>query len=176
MAGEVYSEKQRERFWSHVDRSGGTSACWVWKACLQGTGYGQAVVGRRRMGAHRLAWILERGPIVDGLFVLHHCDTRPCVNPSHLYLGTQKDNMRDCWERGRAAFQKDAAAVRARSGAPGTRHSRAKLTEVSAAELIQRYRRGGITQRALAAEYGVHQSIISEVINGKRWPHVDRGE
>ena len=85
-------------------RRGGPDDCWPWEGRTVGAGYGTIGIGRRGEGsmlAHRLAWVLERGPIPKGLNVLHSCDNPPCCNPAHLFLGTQGDNMRDMAAKGR---------------------------------------------------------------------------
>lgn len=77
--------------------------CWGWSGATT-SGYGVLTRGRRGEGfvlAHRLSWELHRGPIPDGLFVLHKCDVPECSNPDHLFLGTQTDNMSDCRKKGR---------------------------------------------------------------------------
>jgi hypothetical protein len=76
------------------------NGCFEWIACLDGRGYGTFWTNRG-CGAHRIAFELYCGPIPSGLWVLHHCDNRKCVNPSHLFLGTQFDNMRDMVRKGR---------------------------------------------------------------------------
>lgn len=90
-----------DRFWSKVDRS---ADCWLWTGARTPTGYG-ALHGQERL-APRMAWTLSVGPIPMGLQVLHRCDNPPCVNPDHLWLGTQQDNMADMIAKGRAAWQK----------------------------------------------------------------------
>ena len=91
--------------WVPVTESG----CWLWFRCCSTSdgkpSYGSIRVkdskGKpRTMNAHKLAWLLYRGNVPSGKFVLHKCDVKCCVNPNHLYLGTQKDNMRDYWARG----------------------------------------------------------------------------
>jgi hypothetical protein len=73
------------------------SGCWEWTRARSHDGYGVY----KKLRAHRVAYELAFGPIPDGLSVLHHCDNPPCVNPARLFLGTQSDNMRDCYRKGR---------------------------------------------------------------------------
>ena len=102
-------------FWSGVDRSGGQGACWPWIGSTNFSGgYGQSHFHGKRIGAHRAAYILTHGPIPDGMWVLHHCDNPPCVNPAHLFLGSTTDNMRDAARKGRVG----GIAQRRRSHCP----------------------------------------------------------
>jgi hypothetical protein len=84
--------------------------CWLWTAGKYKRGYGMFNAGRDKNGkqdtcyAHRLSYALANGLVTKGTYVLHHCDTPACVNPSHLFLGTQADNMRDMREKGRAYY------------------------------------------------------------------------
>lgn len=79
------------------------SGCEIWLPHdLDWNGYGRAYFGGRLLGAHRVRWMLERGPIPEGLFVLHRCDVRCCVNLDHLFLGTHQDNMDDMKRKGRS--------------------------------------------------------------------------
>lgn len=92
------------RFWSNVPK-GDRSSCWEWKGVRVGSmtiKYGQFNFPGGRTAAHRFSWYLAHGPIPNGLQVLHKCDNPPCVNPSHLFLGTQADNVHDCVAKGRA--------------------------------------------------------------------------
>lgn len=96
-------------FFARVERSGD---CWEWKGASAACGYGKVYLpypGVRHgpyRKAHRVAYELQRGPIPDGLMVLHHCDNRRCVRGSHLFLGTNLDNMRDMAAKGRSAGAK----------------------------------------------------------------------
>lgn len=75
--------------------------CWIWSAARRPTGYGNFFVDGVCIGAHRASWLFFRGPIPSGLNVCHRCDNPPCVNPLHLFLGTQKDNIYDMHIKGR---------------------------------------------------------------------------
>lgn len=147
-----------DRFWPKVSRPVDPHACWRWKAYRNPAGYGQLNRGLRGEGlalAHRLSWELHYGPVPDGLLVLHHCDNPPCVNPSHLFLGTYKDNAQDAAQKGRMH--------------PGALTGGAKLT-ADIVRIIRAHR--GVSQRTLAVLYGVDQSTISQIISRRRWQHV----
>ena len=98
-----------ERFWSHVhkpDDAADDTACWLWTGNKYLNGYGMVSVEDYPHLAHRVAYELTYGPIADGCLVLHKCDNKPCVNPSHLFLGTQKDNVQDMLRKGRGRYQR----------------------------------------------------------------------
>lgn len=144
---------------SHVRK---TKGCWLWEASLSPDGYGRT--SRYTWGsdkAHRVSYALFVGPIPDGLYVLHTCDVRNCVRPSHLYVGTFADNMADAVERNRFV------PTRAR----GTAHPNAKLTEADI-PIIRARLAAGETQIVIAADYGVAQSKISDIKMGRTWTHV----
>lgn len=94
---------RHERFWLKVDRSD-TNGCWEWTGTKRGYGYGAFAYQGVTVVASRFSYELHYGPIPDGMLVLHRCDNPACVNPSHLFLGTNKDNTRDMIDKGRQGF------------------------------------------------------------------------
>jgi hypothetical protein len=151
-----------ERFWAGKQV---VKDCWVWQGMIDKHGYGSVTYQYRVKRVHRLAWELTHGPIPDGLSVLHTCDNRVCYNPDHLWLGTQKDNMRDMVAKGRARQGTHLSS-------PGEKHPMAKLTAVQVTEIRERYAAGGITLLTLGAEYGVTETNISMIIRRQTWKHL----
>lgn len=100
-----------ERFFSKVDK---TENCWNWIAAKRYKGYGCFRINGKLVDSHRVSWVIHNGAIPDGLFVLHTCDNRLCVNPAHLFLGTNYDNVQDCIRKGRMSWQKPKVDVVAR--------------------------------------------------------------
>jgi len=147
----------KERFWSKVD-TGSSDECWEWQAHTHEKGYGQFKLDGQMRWAHRVARELCGGPIPDDYYVLHECDNPACVNPNHLYVGDQQDNMDDMVERGRSN--------------EGEEHQNSKLTEDDVKEMLDKA--DDETNTALADEYGVHRSTVSEIVNGKRWSHLQK--
>ncbi len=95
----VHPAGQRERFLGLASKAA-KNKCWLWIGCIDRCGYGKFNLGKESL-AHRIAWVLFRGNIPARMYVLHSCDNPSCVNPQHLFLGTQTDNMRDCIKKNR---------------------------------------------------------------------------
>jgi HNH endonuclease len=148
-------------FWSRVDKTTTPDGCWPWIGWLNKYGYGQVWFNGRYEVAHRIAWLLQNGPIEHEWLwpyipVLHSCDNRPCCNPSHLSLGTPRMNTEDMMAKGRQAR--------------GARNGNAKLGGQEEADEIRRlYAAGGISQGDLGLQFGLSQSRISEIVRGKGW-------
>lgn len=148
------------RFMRYVepDTNGG---CWLWSAGrTKKSGYGQTSQSHRHMVAHRVSWRLHRGAIPEGLKVLHRCDVPACVNPDHLFLGTQADNVADMMAKGRNNLRKYGYRPR-RNG---------KLTPTDVLNI--RRMAGQKFQKEIAADFGVNKGTISKILTGIRWGHV----
>ena len=133
-----------ERFWRFVDKG---AECWAWNGTRGNGGYGM-FKGTKTGLAHRMSYTLANGPIPIGLDVLHRCDNPPCVNPAHLFLGTNSDNQQDCIAKGRHA-------------PPPTQ----KLT----ADIVRGIRRSRASAKDLAAIHGVTRSTIYDIRNRQTW-------
>ena len=129
------------------------NGCRLWTGALHNQGYGQVRYQGKVRKAHRVAWERAYGQIPDGMHVLHRCDNPPCVELSHLFLGTNTDNIADKVTKGRA------------QRLIGEAHPLTRLT----ASQVAAIRISDKTHRVLAAEYGVSRSCISMIRCGKNW-------
>ena len=154
--GISWTDATWRRFLSNVDR---TAYCWRWTAGTFSNGYGQFRVGSRKVRAHRAAYERLVGPIPDGMRVCHRCDNRPCVNPDHLFLGTDLDNARDRDAKGRGRVRPARLT--------GASNPAAKLSTAEVFEIRRAARHE--TQRSLAKRFGVSQSQIGNIVRGTSW-------
>ena len=152
-----------ERFFKYVQQPLVPNACWNWTGSLNKNGYGRFTFDGARHPAHRFAYSRLRGAIPTGMVVCHTCDNRRCVNPAHLWIGTQKENMQDCVRKGRLFAQLYPEQW------SGEKHGQAKLTNAQVEEIRVRYAQGNIFQRELATEYGVSRSEIGNIVRGENW-------
>jgi hypothetical protein len=123
--------------------------------------------------AHRFSYYLFIGPIPDGMKVLHKCDNPNCVNPRHLFLGTNLDNTRDMVHKGRQRF--DRSPGPGEDACKGEDHGMSRLTEEDVREIRLRYRRKNYHQSnrdALAREFGVNPNQILKIVRRRQWTHI----
>ncbi len=135
------------RFMSHVTK---TEACWNWNSSKDGGGYGQTNIGSEKIKAHRLSYELFKGEITDNLLVCHGCDNPSCVNPEHLWLGTNKDNMKDMHDKGRIYT---------------------KLSPYQITKMRQLWKDGS-SSKEICEKYGVTSGHLSNIVNRKIWKHI----
>jgi hypothetical protein len=139
--------------------------CILFDGGLDGGGYGQVTRRKRGRGqfkAHRLAYEDTYGPIPDGLFVLHKCDVRNCVNPAHLWLGTQDDNMKDMVKKGRQGSRINS--FRPRGELSGM--SKLKDSDIPA---MRKLRESGMTYVEIGRIYGVSETAAGKACRGKTY-------
>lgn len=145
----------QERFESHCIPEPNTG-CWLWIGATGSDGYGKAIVDGRSRRAHRVSWEMFRGEIPPDVVICHRCDNPPCVNPSHLFLGTQLDNIADRHSKGRSA------------GPRGVLNPNAKLNPKAVRE-IRELRARGLLLREIAARVGVSRTSVRNALSGKTW-------
>jgi HNH endonuclease len=137
------------------------SRCWTWTRSLDKYGYGRCARSYQTTKAHRAAWILSRGPIPEGLCVLHRCDNPPCCNPAHLFLGTQLENIRDRESKRRNVVRSGEANGNARLTSAQVDWIRA--TYVPHGQRPELRGQGVVTLKSLAEACGVSISTIARV-------------
>lgn len=131
--------------------------CWEFTGARDQRGYGRINVNDQAILAHRVAFDLVVDDIPSGMFVCHHCDNPACINPDHLFLGTNQDNINDMVSKRRHTY--------------GERNGMAKLTEVQVVEIKQQLT-NGVARRKIADTYDVSVWLIHDIAKGRRWGHV----
>jgi hypothetical protein len=156
-----YRQSQKERL---LRLSHDHGECRIWKdTCRQKFGYGMIQWRKKTMAAHRAAWIAWKGPIPVGLCVLHKCDNPSCINPNHLFLGTQNDNIKDMISKKR---QQDG-----RNALKGQAHPHSKLKEEDVLYIRNERTNGTSSLRRLAKKFGVSIACIKDA-NSRGWKHI----
>ncbi len=142
---------KNNNFWSKVKRGTG---CWEWQASCYTDGYGRYIINRTIRCAHRVSYEMGHDPIPKGMLVCHTCDNPPCVRPSHLFLGTYKDNMIDASRKGRMCR--------------GEENNKSKLTEKDVKGILSDTR----SHRTIARDYSVSHNVIGKIKRRQTWKHV----
>lgn len=143
--------------WSQIDMRE-EAECWPWLGTYFSDGYGRI----REHHAHRVVWSLTYGYMPEpSMPIRHTCDNPKCCNPSHLEIGTQLDNVRDCIERGRRRYVGHDQR--------GERNGNARLSAAQIAQIRALYEAGGIRQVDLAAQFGIRQTQVSRIVRGEQW-------
>lgn len=146
-----------ERFWSKVEK---TRECWLWVGAKISGGYGSFKINRKTAMAHRVSWELANDSIPPNLHVLHRCDNPLCVRPSHLFLGTQKDNVADRVSKNRSSR--------------GSKRHNTRLTERIVKKILKELmtHTGYGSRTKVAEKYGISLSAVSKMGVRKTWKHV----
>ena len=151
------------RFWDKVNKDGPicpalSTPCWIWTSNHGGTAYGMLSVpaGQEYM-AHRISWEIHFGKIPDGMRVCHTCDVPKCVNPDHLWIGTDEDNRQDMLSKKRHAHGESSGI--------------SPFTNEQIDYIRVWYATGTVSQQTIANKYGVNQTAISAITRGDSWRH-----
>jgi HNH endonuclease len=149
----------QERFFKAISNETDNNNCWLWIGCLSKQGYGIFHVNKKTMMTHRYSWILHYGEIPEKMFVCHKCDNRKCVNPEHLFLGTNHENVIDMLKKGR------------KNPIKGSRHPSAKLNENDVIKIKILIKEGVILNK-IAKMFNIGKRQISYIKNNITWKHV----
>jgi predicted XRE-type DNA-binding protein len=146
------------RFWENVDKTGD---CWLWKGKVdRRTGYGYITVDHESVSTHRLSYeVYYNAKVPEGLMVIHSCNTRRCINPLHLRVGTHLDNMKDMVECGHSC--------------KGEKNGNAVLTESDVQEIKVHFLKRDLSQRKIANKFGVSISTVKDIASGRCWNWVN---
>lgn len=146
-----------KRFWDKVNK---TDTCWYWLAYTNIKGYGQFKFNGTMRTTHRVSYELVHGTIPAGLLVCHKCDNPSCVNPAHLFLGTNDDNMKDMVNKNRS--HKPTGSI----------NPKAKLVESDVIEIRNMYKTGRYTQLEIAKLYCISQPTVKDITKRQTWRHI----
>lgn len=162
MATGIYERKKKDpsiRFFRNI-KINSINDCWEWTGYRERRGYGKFGFDGGTL-AHRFSYLYHKGEITEGMQVCHSCDNTSCVNPDHLWLGTNRDNQVDCIKKGRAF----------RNSPKGSRNGLSKLTETKVKE-IRKLKKEKVTEREIAKRFGISKSNVFYITSRRTWKHV----
>ena len=140
----------QQQFWDKIQK---TSSCWLWTGCLNSKGYGNLTLKKKNVKAHRLSWKIHHKKIPKNKHVLHKCDVRNCVNPKHLFIGTNYDNVKDCIKKDR--------------NTKGEKTKQSHLTAKDIKNIRKKYIPYQHSSLKLAKEYNVYPCTILNIVKRK---------
>jgi hypothetical protein len=162
-----------QRFWEKVNK---TDSCWLWTGSKRSKGYGAFVYIKDGLvvqgRAHRYSYEIHKGLIPEGVFVLHNCpngDNPACINPAHLWLGNNLDNVQDMIKKGRRV---KGGTHKPGKYEHGTAHHNAKLTEENVKTIREKYATGKTSFSKLAREYTLGIAHVYRIVRRKAWAHI----
>jgi len=174
--GQKYCSKSCKLLF-HIKQENG---CWIWQGAQTNCGYGKIGHEKNHFSTHRFSYEIFNGKIPIGKIICHSCDNKLCCNPEHLWIGTQKENIQDAKRKGKLPKQfgrkhseetLKKLKFRKRPDRRGEKHHLRKLKNNDVFE-IRKLLNTGITQKEIGIRYGIHQSVISYIKNGKYWSHI----
>lgn len=144
-----------------------TDACWLWVAATTAHyGHGVLRFKNKMVKAHRVSWEIFRGEVPEGMCVLHKCDIPNCVNPDHLFIGTQTDNMKDMDSKGRRGRRSEGVGK-----SLGSKNGATKMTDADIIAIREVPARRGVGA-ALAAKFGISHSSVVRIRSRETWAHI----
>lgn len=164
-------DKIKLRFFKYVDKKQ-SNGCWTWVGAKTNGGYGSFRVDKSVMKAHRVSWIIHNGNIPEnkdhyhGMVICHSCDNPMCVNPDHLFIGTQADNVKDRENKNRGVHKQNSPFVN------GERNPMSKITMDIAKTIRHLYFAERRTQKEIGQFYKLDQSSVSDICTNKHWKGV----
>jgi hypothetical protein len=165
------------RFWTKVDKEGPihpkVGQCWLWTAGRFGSGYAAFYVDGKTRRASRYSWELHYGLIPEGLYVLHRCDNRSCVNPDHLFLGDADDNAKDMLSKGRSGTgDKHGSKTKPWTILRGDNHGRAVVDSSTVLLMRQMFDTGKYKIVDLARHFGTSPGLTRQIVRRLIWRHI----
>ncbi len=153
LSGEMFTvnltDKNLSRFWIKVDKKG-PDDCWLWTSAVSKNGYGVVTINWKALRPHRVSYFIANGEFLTSLMVCHRCDTKLCVNPKHLFLGTGTVNVHDMLNKGRGRWKN-------------------VMTMEKASQIRSAYATGGVTMQNLSDRFGTCIATVCNIINYKSW-------